>query len=507
MHKLRFLPLLFLALCFFPQPGAQAQAREGHIVILHTTDVHGRIVTDARTIGLDLVAGIAAQTPGALLVDSGDFLMGLAPAAMTNGKDVVAIMKKAGYFAAAIGNHEFDYGLDELMRRRAEADQPPAPMRLLSANVRGKDGKLLFEPEAGISMDGVKVCLFGLTTESAKFAVTPRHVRDISFDDAIATARTVAAKQRAAGCELVVVLSHIGSKRERFATSRELAQVPGIDLVIDGHSHVTLDEKNGDGALLVSAGAHNRNLGRVDITYDKKAKKITSMSSSLINREQAGRYAPAPAVAAEISAMTARLDKELSRPVGRLAHSQSGARQVLRAMEAPLGNLMADAVRAAYPCDFALLNGGGLREGLKKGELTVGDIVNVVPFRDQAVTVKVSGRELKEILEFGFSMLPELFGGFPQISGLIVRVNPANKPGERVLSLCLENGAPVDPDQEYALATSNYVASGGDGYPVLAAKELINAEKSVQQAAMEYIGAHNTEQYKSGPPQRIIIEK
>lgn len=504
MRKFRHF-LLFFVLGLFLPPYVLAQ--ESHIVIFHTTDTHGYIVTDDKTIGLDLVAGIFRATPNAVLVDAGDYLMGLAPAALSQGRDVVALMKLAGYFAVAVGNHEFDHGPDELMQRFTEASASPNPMHMLSANARDKAGKPLFPAAAAAPTDGVKLCFFGLTTQGSKFSVTPSYIKDIAFDDVVESARDTVAEQRAAGCDIVVALSHVGSRKERFATSRDLAKAPGIDLIIDGHSHVVVDEKLADGPLLVSAGAHGRNLGRVDIFYDKRAKKITRMESVLINRAQAGAYSPDSNVARELATLTARLDKELSGHVGKLEYSLNGSRTVVRAMEAPLGNLFADTLRAAYPCDIALVNGGGLRDGLKKGDISFGDIVRVVPFRDQIVTLRVTGEELRQVLEFGFSKLPELSGAFPQISGLTVRLAPERPAGERVLAMQLEDGSPIDPDKEYILATNDYVAKGGDGYPVLASKELINAGKNAQQAAVAFFAAHSTEQYKNGMPRRIIIVK
>ena len=504
MRKLlRF--LLFPALCFLMLLPALGQAEESRIVIFHTTDTHGHVVANHNTIGLDLITGIVKQEPDALLVDAGDFLMGQPIAAMTRGKDIIALMKEAGYFAVAVGNHEFDHGPEELMQRHAEASAAPRPMRMLSANARDKDGNLLFEPEARASVGGVDVCFFGLTTQSAKFSVTPRYIEDIHFDDVMETARSMAQKQRASGCDLVIALSHTGSKKERFATSRDLGTIDGIDLIIDGHSHVQLNETTPTGALLVSAGAHGQNLGRAEIHYDKGSRNITRMENTLISLQQASVHTPDTAVGKKLEETAARLDKELAQVVGRLKYSLNGSRAVLRTREAPLGNLFADVVRATYPCDMALINSGGLRADLRKGEVTFGDIVAVVPFRDQVVTVKVSGRELWEILEFGFSGLPGEQGFFPQISGMIVRVDPKKNPGARVLSLALEDGAPIEPDREYILATNDYVAKGGDGYPVLRSKALINAGKSSQQAAIDFFGGKTLTQYQQAPAARIIF--
>lgn len=494
-----------LSLFLLSAASSGAFAEESGISIFYTTDTHGHVVSDADTIGLDMVAGIVKASPNAVLVDAGDYLMGAPLAAMSRGKDVVALMKQAGYFAAAVGNHEFDYGPDVLMLRKTEAEAEPGAIRLIAANIREKDGEPLFQPETDTTIDGVRICFFGLTTQGTKYMVTPRYIEGISFDDVEDTARRLAAKQRAEGCGIVVALSHVGSRKERFATSRELARVPGIDVVIDGHSHVVVDEKAENGAMLVSSGAHGKHLGRLDIRYDKAEGKITKISNTLLSPADTTAYEPDKELTQTINAMVARQDKALAQVVGNAAADFPGDKKLMRTSETALGDMLADAARKAYSADIALLNAGGLREGLTKGPVNLKDIISIIPYRDQAVMVRVTGKELASLLEFGFSKLPEPSGAFPQVSGISVRVAPHNAPGSRVLSVCLENGDEIDPDREYLLVTSDYVAKGGDGYPILAGKNLLEAGKSLQQAAIDFFGSDDGSAYADGPAGRIVF--
>ena len=134
MLKSRLFYFLVALILVWNAPSVRTEGAD--IVIFYTSDTHGHIASDAETIGLDLISGIKSQTPYALLLDAGDFLMGTPLATQDKGKQVVGFMKKAGYFAAAVGNHEFDYGLEELLYRKQEAESGPEPMRLLSANTK-----------------------------------------------------------------------------------------------------------------------------------------------------------------------------------------------------------------------------------------------------------------------------------------------------------------------------------------------------------------------------------
>ena len=489
------------------ESGGSDTADIADLVIFYTSDTHGYIVSDENTIGLDRVAAIKNSVPGSLLVDAGDFLHGKPLATMSQGKDVVRLMKKAGYFAAAAGNHEFAYLREALKNRSREAQTPPNRMLILSANVREDDGSLLLPRDAITDMEGVRVCMFGLTTDETQRQARASSVAGLHFVNPIPIAQTVGRALRARGCQVVLALTHIGSDPAHPNNSREVAfWAPEIDAIIDGHSHKVVEERIGESRILVSPGAHGEHVGRLDIRYDKAKKRITHIGNMLLDAQSAASYQPEPELAAELTAMQTQLDERLSLVVGNVGTDLPGADKISFIRETALGCLYADALRSAYGDDIALVNGGALRSGLRKGEITRGDVFTALPFNDLAISVSVTGQELLDMLEYGFSHLPKKSGAFPQLSGLIVHVKAANPPGKRIASVVLADGSPLDVTRTYTLSTNAFLADGGDGYPHFSAKPKRKAFRFVDDAVIHFIQNHDTSGYTDGEPSRIIFD-
>lgn len=512
-----------LALLFFCLASLPAFARD--IVIFYTSDTHGHIFPGEKTLGLDRVAGIVRATPGAILLDAGDFLHGKPAAVMSQGKDVVRLMKQAGYLAATAGNHEFDYGRETLERRRREAEMPPDSMAVLAANVFCEDGSPLLTPETEVVREGFRVCVFGLTIPATPKQAGASTVRGLRFASPFATGRAIAAAQKQRGCNLVVALTHIGSDPSDPENSRVLAAgTPGIDVVIDGHSHVVLNERPEQaagqaagqtagraagepaGALLVSPGAHGRLLGRLDVSLDDATGAVTGIQNRFIGPEQAALMPADQGLADALQRYRTSLDKFLAVPLGTLEADFPAEKREARLRETAFGDLCADVIRSAYNDQLALFNGGAIRAPLHKGEMTRGDLLAALPYADAVVSLEVTGRELLDILEHGFSRLPDPFGGFPQVSGFSVRVRPANPSGSRVVGVTLADGAPLEPDRVYTLGVSSFLAGGGDGYPHLAAGKAGKSSAHMEDLFLRFIRESGTAAYAGGPAGRIVLE-
>lgn len=505
MLKSRLFYLLLSLILVWNAPSVRTESAD--VVFFYTTDTHGHIASDAETVGLDMIAGIKSQTPHALLLDAGDFLLGTPLATMSKGKDVVAFMKKAGYFAAAVGNHEFDYGMEDVLERKREAESEPDPMPLLSANVRYANGGLVFSPEARHRLNGVQICVFGLTTEESVSMISADLAGKLVFDDALAAARDISARQRGEGCEIIVALSHIGSQASGSVRSADIAALEDIDVVIDGHSHVVLEQKTQRGSMLVSPGAHGRFLGKLQISYDKEAGKIIRMRNTLLRPEDTVGYAPDRELTGDIFGLIKQQETLLGQIIGYSANPLDGSRKKNRREGTPLGALFADTAREAYGSDIAIINGGGLRQGVRAGKVSLRDIVSVLPFDNQVVSLKLTGSELLEVLEHGVSMLPELSGAFPQVSGMKIVVDASLAPGNRIVSVTLDDGSPLDEAKEYNLATYSYLALGGDDYPVLSGKRWLDSSVSAQEAAVRFFKKHGTSVYGPKDQSRIVFNK
>ncbi|MGI6725457.1 MAG: bifunctional metallophosphatase/5'-nucleotidase [Christensenellales bacterium] len=485
-----------------------AEAPRGRLVILHTNDVHGRAVADpaGKVLGYAAIArykkDLEAAGDSVLLLDAGDACQGTPLVNLSMGKTAIEFMNAAGYDAMAPGNHEFDWGLDNARQLAGLADFP-----MLSANiVNHLEGSLTFAANKVFEMpNGMKVGVFGLSTPETMTKAHPDKVRGIDFLQAEAlyeAARKQVEELKAAGADIIVLLSHLGSDDES-APNRSLdvlENVTGIDLLIDGHSH-SLFEKGkmvGD-TLLVSAGEYGQNLGVV--VYDGE-KFSASLFSGL------GKSAMSAVVEVEgvlySALLTAKLDaevaelvnnadqavkQELSKVFARTEVYLNGERDPgNRTEETNLGDFSADAILWAAKQALgdkvvaAITNGGGIRASIQAGDITMNDMKTVFPFGNEVSVLEVKGSELLEALEAATSSTPKALGAFPQVSGIVFSIDttvpyekgeqypdstyfaPA-KPGSRV-KIESVGGQPFDLEALYTIATNDFTAAGGDTYYV-----------------------------------------
>ncbi len=440
------------------------------VTILYTADTHGQLAGTEQSTGIDVIAAVREGTPNSLLLDAGDFTHGNVFVNLSEGKHAVTLMKMAGYFAAALGNHEFDFGQAALQARVAEALAGPRPMHILSANVLKADGSPLVEPAVITTVNGLKIGIFGLTTQETATQSHADSVRGLVFADVKTTAANMSKMLRGQGCDLVIALSHVGSESSKWASSTEIAdQVPGIDVIIDGHSHVKLDYTAPNGTLVVSSGERAHNLGKLELTFDRGTNTLKKQNM-LLKPQDVANVAPDAAVRAELLALREQNTAIMAAVV---AHSElylEGGRALVRTQETALGSLCADSLAWASGAEIAIINGGSIRASIKQGPVTFGAVADAFPFGGDNVTKKVTGAQLKEILEHAYSKLPKEDGGFAQISGLRVTLDLKKPTGQRVVSLALPDNKPVAPHKTYTLALGDFLALGGDGYPVL--KEL-----------------------------------
>ena len=449
--------VMLLCACAAAEENAQEIDLSGHIVILHTNDSHGRVDTN---LGFSRVAVAKERLEGAgatvLLLDAGDTLHGLPFATVSEGESIVKLMNEAGYDAMTTGNHDYNYGQDRLAELNERADFP-----ILAANVVKEDGTTLLDGAAVIEKGNVKFGIFGLATPETVYKTNPNNVAGLTFADPIETARQQVAALEAQDCTLIIALAHIGLDESSNETSRMIAeQVEGIDIIIDGHSHTVLE--NGmwvNSTLIASTGEYIESIGCIDIDSEGYA------AATLLTAEDFGEADVDDGIEALLAQITAEQDELLNIVVGQTSVELTGAREVVRTSESNLGNLAADAFRNATGADIALTNGGGIRDSIPAGDITKKQLVTVFPFGNYVVTMNITGEQLVQMLENGVSRYPDADGRFPQVSGLSFKFDPAQEIGSRVFDVRV-GGAEVDPAATYKLATNDYIAVGGDEYPV-----------------------------------------
>ncbi len=457
----RWLLAFGLSFAWLSPSGAEESVK---IAFLHVNDVYqvGPIDPNAPRGGLarlsSLVREMKRRLPATLFVFGGDTLSPSVESGLFKGQQMMAAWNAAGVDLAVPGNHEFDFGPEVLRERLAESRFP-----WLAANLDATPPLPATAPSRLLTLGGVKVGVLGLLTPETVTLSKPG--AGIRFAGLLETARREAAVLRQSGAEVVVALTHC-----TLAEDRELAGSGVVDLILGGHDHHLITELGGHTPIF-TAGSDARDVIRVGLRLSRKdtGYHLAGLEWEIIPVDR--RWPEDPAVLASNLAFERQLGKLLGETIGETGVALDGRGESLRRGETNLGNFVADAVRTATGSDIALLNGGGFRADriLGPGPLTRRDFMALLPFENPLVGLAIGGAELRTVLEYGLGRRIEAgqSGAMPQVSGLRLTYDPALSPGRRIVSLSV-GGQPVDEGKTYRLTTSNYLAGGGDGYPVLA---------------------------------------
>lgn len=453
-----------------------------YTIILHTNDSHGRAVPDSYNgyMGFTAVSALKklCETAGAevILLDAGDTLHGLPFATMNKGATIIKLMNLAGYDAMTPGNHDFNYGTDRLIDLSRTMN-----FKLLSANITWKEnGEKVLDSNTIIEKDGVKYGIFGLSTPETAYKTNPNNVSQINFDNPVDAAKEEVKDLKEEGADVIIALSHLGIDESSEFTSKLVAdKVEGIDLIVDGHSHSSLESGlKIDDTLIVSTGDYTKNIGVVAI--DSKG----NMNAGLVNAKQFTETDKA--IDDAVSQITEDQEKILTEIIGKTIVQLDGVREHVRTQETNLGDLTADAMRDATGADVAFTNGGGIRASIEIGDITKKSLVTVFPFGNYVVTKKVTGKALLEALEVGVASCPEPLGAFPQVSGITFSIDISKPAGSRVSNAKI-NGKSVDKKATYLLATNDFLIAGGDGYTMLADFVIENEYGALEEILVDYI--------------------
>ena len=520
-----------MAPAFAVEVPAEGDNLEGTLVIIHVNDSHGRDDAAAGssigTAGIaQLVADYEAAGAEVLLMHAGDATQGTPLVNYEQGAKAIEFMNAAGYDVMTLGNHEFDWGTQNLKDITKDIQFP-----IVSANtIDTATGKPMFEAHTIFETAlGIKVGVFGVTTPETATKAHPDKVIGTSFlagDDMFAVAQKEVDALKAAGCDLIVALGHLGVSDESIGNRSYdlLAKVTGIDLFIDGHSHTVIEngEMVGD-TLLVSTGEYLNNAGVV--TFKNGVLTAGLISASDYNKVD-------ETVAALINDYNAGLDEKLvAAVIGKSEVVLDGNRAPgVRTQETNLGDFAADAILwyarkdlGEANVDAALTNGGGIRDTIQAGDVNMKHMITVFPFGNTVATVSITGAALLDALEAATWSTPDAIGAFPQVAGMSFTIDtsveyvngepystyfmPAN-PGSRIKNLMI-NGKPVDLNKTYVIATNDFTAAGGDTYGPFVGAPLFNTGLAMEDALIAYVaeelgGVISAAQY-GAPAGRINI--
>ena len=492
----------------------------GKTVILHTNDVHGAIQDYAKVAALK--ADYEARGADVYLVDAGDFSQGSVYVSLNKGADAITMLNAVGYDYVTLGNHEFDYGAQQLADNLKKANFDILCSDVLDANGDPAADRAITSEVAG---SGLKIGFFGLATPETKTKANPALIKGLTFLSGEALYKCAQEDidwLKGQNVDVIICLTHLGvDKESQPNTSYDLYKnTTGIDFIIDGHSH-TVMTKGPNGEPIQSTGTALANVGVIII--DNATKKIEenklvpiwhtekkddkSVTVYDYTKEDA-------AVAAAAKAIMDPIDAAYGEVFAKSAVDLNGAKAPgNRTEETNMGDLITDAMMWAIKTKapsvdmtnaVAITNGGGIRAAIKKGDITKKDINTVLPFGNTLAVVYVKGSELLEALEASTYCTPEAVGGFPQFAGMEVELNIAPKydknakeyPGSEYfgpksinrITIKSINGKAFDPNATYAVITNNFMAAGGDTYYAFAAaKEQFDTGLPLDEILMEYI--------------------
>lgn len=508
------------------------------IKILYTNDVHCGIEDNLGYAGLTEIKKQVRKTTGYVtLADAGDAIQGAPIGTISKGEYITDIMNQVGYDIAVPGNHEFDYGMDQFLKtivpkfqaKRADGTSG----KYISCNfVTLADDQSVLDSYEIISYGNTQVAYVGVSTPESITKSTPSYFQDgngeyvYGFEEDMDGTKLYNKVQssvdeaRSKGADYVILVGHLGENgtTERWSGQSIIENTDGIDAVIDGHSHETIEgetfrNKDGEEVLLTQTGTKLANVG--EMTIDDKGVITTDLISSV--SAQPGEkdvVVTDKGIARDkttndyIQSIKAKYEGQLQQKVGAtnydlLAKNTDGS-WLVRNGETNLGDFLADALRSDGGTDVAIMNGGGIRANLAKGDITYEDVMTVFPWGNMVCSMNVTGQQIQDALEMGAKNYPSNSGGFLQVSGLTYTID-SSVPSHVVLDekgnfvkvdgeyrvkdikVVKDDGTVEDLDlaKTYSLTGINYtIKSGGDGMTMFSGAEITRDDFEVDSDAI-----------------------
>jgi 2',3'-cyclic-nucleotide 2'-phosphodiesterase (5'-nucleotidase family) len=525
------------------------------IIILHTNDVHCGLNEKIGYDGLYLYKReLQRKYKHVLLVDAGDHIQGGAIGILSKGSDIIDIMNKIGYDVVTIGNHEFDYGINQLTLLEKKLN-----CGYISANYCYRKNKApIFSPYKIIDLGEKKIAFIGITTPQTLSKTYLHNIVDedgnmlydfLTENDGKELYDTIQGyidEVKREGADHVILLCHLGNEGdslEQYTSNYLISNLKGVDALVDGHTHrvynITSKDKEGKDVIIAQTGTKLANLGMIKI---QKNGKVTSEMLSEIPPPEHFKYTIEKRgdkkryVDVEMHKVIKEIinshNDELNEKIGytdfdlkiNIDDSGDSSKQISRSEESILCDLVADAIRNVGEGDISMINAGSIRTDLMRGNITFQNVLDILPFSADIIIKEVSGQDVLDALEYGMKNLPDKTSRFPQVSGISFKVNITFKSsvivddeemfvkvdGKRRVYDVKVGNEPLDLNKIYKMSFGNYIADGGDGFSMFKKyEEKYSTLKTDNQAFMEYIKdvlkGKIPEQYKKTQGRIIIV--
>ncbi len=494
--------LAILALLILLIPALAQDEGGSTLTIMHTNDVHARVLqfnkyggtcseddaAEDKCFGgaarrMTMINEIRDEGGNSVLLDGGDEFQGTLFYNKYKDEAAWRFMNPMGYDAMAVGNHEFDDGPPVLASMIEHADFPLVSANIDASNDADLAGKIV--PYTILDVNGEQIGVVGYTTEDTEILSSPGP--DIVFTDIESAVSEAVAALEEQGIDKIIAVSHAGYGKDQEVA----AAVDGIDVIVGGHTHTFLsntdedaegpyptvvNSPSGDPVLIVSDGSFGKYLGRLDVTFDDNGVATSWEGEPILLDASVPEDPDLLAVAME---MNEPLEELRTTIIGSAAADLDGDRNSCRFGECTMGDLVADAMiwgTEAQGTQIAIQNGGGIRASIPAGDVSMGQVLEVLPFGNTVATFGLKGADVVAALENGVSRAEnpenEGTGRFPQVAGLRYTWDGSKPEGERILSVEVmgEDGsyAPIDPETVYQIASNNFMRGGGDGYSMFA---------------------------------------
>lgn len=460
------------------------------IDVLSFNDFHGSMKPEGKNIGAAKLAGeikkAKAANPNTLVVAAGDLYQGSAMSNLTYGKPVSEFLKAINIEASAIGNHEFDWGLDLIKTWAKDGD-----FDFLASNIYDKQsGKPVSwaKPYKIVTVGGKRIGLIGIATPETAFKTKPENVKDIEFRDPVQSANYWAKYLKTGNrTDYVIALTHLGAFQdaktmEITGEAKDFANgVKNIDGIITAHTHQSVSGYVNN--IPIIQGYYNgRSLGKLAIGFNIQGKmvgikpsvdELYKRSNLVEDQEVKGIYTKwEKQLAPILNEILGTTDKELS-------HDKNSSTSLL-------GEWSCDVMRKTAGTQIAIQNGGGLRTSIPAGEITMGKMYEVMPFDNTLVKMQLKGSDLKRVIENG---ILNTSVGWVQVSGVKVYYNPSAPKGNRIVEMKLIDGTTVEADKYYSVVTNDFMATGGDGYDFTGAIDVVDTGLPIREALVNELRA------------------
>lgn len=437
-----------------------------------------------------------------LLLNAGDNFQGSLFFTTYKGLVEAEFLNLMKFDAMTVGNHEFDESEDGLAGFLDKIEFPVVTANVLPSH-KSKIGDRI-KPSIVLEVGGQKVGIVGAVANDTPELSSPGP--DILIGDDVATTTAAVEELKKQGVDKIIALTHVGYPRDLAA----IAKIPDVDVVVGGHSHSLLsntDEKaegpyptmvdnpGGYKVPVVQAASYTKYLGDLVVTFDDKgvvkgAKGDPILVDSSVKPDQA--------VLARVAELGKPIEELRSKIIAKTEAPIDGSRENCRTKECEMGSLVADAMLDRVKdqgVTIAITNGGGLRASIDAGDVSMGEVITVLPFQNTVATFQLKGADIQAALENGLSKLEEAGGRFPQVAGLKYSFDRSKPVGSRVVSVEVKEGegyGPLDPAKTYSLVTNNYMRNGGDGYDVFKTKgeNAYDYGPGLETVLADYLAAH-----------------